>query len=294
MPRGVALVIGCNTFPTWNAYPGLFASLVTGNAVVVKPHPRAVLPLAITVEVAREVLRGQRLRPGPGAAGAPRPTARAWPRRWPSAPRSRSSTTPAAPASVAGSSARARGRGKPVYTEKAGVNTIVVDSTDDLRRHAGQPRLLAHALLRPDVHDAAEHLRPARRHRRPTRATCPSTSSARSWPRRVGRLTGDDAKAVELLGATVNDDVRASGRPRCADLAARRPGGRWCSTRRRVSTRRTPTRSSARPGLVALDVGRRGRSTRQECFGPVAFLIATDGTAQSLRTFATRCASTAR
>ena len=49
VPRGVALVIGCNTFPTWNSYPGLFASLVTGNAVVVKPHPRAVLPLAITV-----------------------------------------------------------------------------------------------------------------------------------------------------------------------------------------------------------------------------------------------------
>ena len=36
-------MIGCNTFPTWNSWPGLFASLVTGNAVVVKPHPRAVL-----------------------------------------------------------------------------------------------------------------------------------------------------------------------------------------------------------------------------------------------------------
>ena len=56
VPRGMALVIGCNTFPTWNAYPGIFASLVTGNAVVVKPHPRAVLPLAISVEVARTVL----------------------------------------------------------------------------------------------------------------------------------------------------------------------------------------------------------------------------------------------
>src|SRR5918997_4360522 len=56
VPRGVALVIGCNTFPTWNSYPGLFASLVTGNPVIVKPHPRAVLPLAITVRYAREVL----------------------------------------------------------------------------------------------------------------------------------------------------------------------------------------------------------------------------------------------
>ena len=56
VPRGIALVVGCTTFPTWSAYPGLFASLATGNAVIVKPHPGAVLPLAITVSVAREVL----------------------------------------------------------------------------------------------------------------------------------------------------------------------------------------------------------------------------------------------
>ena len=48
--------IGCNTFPTWNSWPGLFASLVTGNPVVVKPHPGAVLPLAITVQACQEVL----------------------------------------------------------------------------------------------------------------------------------------------------------------------------------------------------------------------------------------------
>src|SRR6185436_20776919 len=56
VPRGVALMIGCTTFPTWNGYPGLFASLVTGNPVIVKPHPGAVLPLAISVRIAREVL----------------------------------------------------------------------------------------------------------------------------------------------------------------------------------------------------------------------------------------------
>src|SRR5262249_56598998 len=55
VPRGIALGIGCNTFPTWNSYPGLFASLASGNPVVVKPHPRAVLPLAMTAQVAREV-----------------------------------------------------------------------------------------------------------------------------------------------------------------------------------------------------------------------------------------------
>jgi phenylacetic acid degradation protein paaN len=56
IPRGVALVIGCATFPTWNTYPGLFASLATGNSVIVKPHPQAILPAAISVKIAREVI----------------------------------------------------------------------------------------------------------------------------------------------------------------------------------------------------------------------------------------------
>jgi phenylacetic acid degradation protein paaN len=54
--RGIALVVGCGTFPTWNTYPGLFAALATGNAVIVKPHSNAVLPAALTVRIVREVL----------------------------------------------------------------------------------------------------------------------------------------------------------------------------------------------------------------------------------------------
>ncbi|MFO1414074.1 MAG: phenylacetic acid degradation protein PaaN [Burkholderiales bacterium] len=61
--RGVALVIGCATFPTWNTYPGLFAALATGNAVVVKPHGNAILPAAITVQVIRGVLAENGLDP---------------------------------------------------------------------------------------------------------------------------------------------------------------------------------------------------------------------------------------
>jgi len=55
--RGVSVVFGCSTLPNWSAYPGLFASLMTGNAVLVKPHPDAILPLAITVGVARHFLK---------------------------------------------------------------------------------------------------------------------------------------------------------------------------------------------------------------------------------------------
>ena len=61
--RGVGLVIGCGTFPTWNTYPGLFAALATGNAVVIKPHGQAILPAAITVRTIRAVLAENGLDP---------------------------------------------------------------------------------------------------------------------------------------------------------------------------------------------------------------------------------------
>lgn len=56
VPRGVGLVICCASFPTWNAYPAMFASLAAGNPVVVKPHPIAILPMAMVVESCRDVL----------------------------------------------------------------------------------------------------------------------------------------------------------------------------------------------------------------------------------------------
>lgn len=56
VPRGVAVCFTCATFPTWNAYPAMFANLATGNAVIVKPHPTGILPMALAVRTCREVL----------------------------------------------------------------------------------------------------------------------------------------------------------------------------------------------------------------------------------------------
>ena len=63
VPKGVALVIGCSTFPTWNTVPGMYASLVTGNPVIIKPHPKAVLPIAIVVAEVQKVLAAHGLDP---------------------------------------------------------------------------------------------------------------------------------------------------------------------------------------------------------------------------------------
>ena len=130
VPRGVALVIGCCTFPTWNGYPGLFASLATGNVVVVKPHPGAIIPLAITVRIAREVLAEAGYDPNVVTLLAHEPgddTAR---------------TVALRPEvkiiDFTGSTANGRwleenARQAQVYTEKAGVNQIIIDSAADIK-----------------------------------------------------------------------------------------------------------------------------------------------------------------
>ena len=61
VPKGVSLVIGCSTFPTWHTVPGMYASLITGNPVIVKPHPGAVLPIAIVIAELQAVLEEQGL-----------------------------------------------------------------------------------------------------------------------------------------------------------------------------------------------------------------------------------------
>lgn len=48
--KGIGLVVGCSTFPTWNSITAIYANLMCGNPVIVKPHPTSILPMAILVE----------------------------------------------------------------------------------------------------------------------------------------------------------------------------------------------------------------------------------------------------
>lgn len=56
IPKGTGVVIGCSTFPVWNTLPGVYADLITGNPVIIKPHPKAVLPIAIAVSAIQQAL----------------------------------------------------------------------------------------------------------------------------------------------------------------------------------------------------------------------------------------------
>ncbi len=56
IPRGIGVVVTCATFPQWNGYPAILANLATGNASIVKPHPNCILPVALFVRTMRQVL----------------------------------------------------------------------------------------------------------------------------------------------------------------------------------------------------------------------------------------------
>ncbi|MGH9484934.1 MAG: phenylacetic acid degradation protein PaaN, partial [Terriglobales bacterium] len=130
IPRGVALVIGCSTFPNWNGYPGLFASLATGNAVIVKPHPAVTLPLAITVKIIREVLAEQGFDPNLVTLAA-HAEGDDMPQRLALNPAVKVIDFTGSPKN--GEWLEQNARQAQVYTEKAGVNPIVIDSTNDFR-----------------------------------------------------------------------------------------------------------------------------------------------------------------
>lgn len=62
-PEGISLHIGVSTFPVWNTLPGLYASLAVGSPVILKPHPRAVYPIAIVIAILQEVFQEYGLPP---------------------------------------------------------------------------------------------------------------------------------------------------------------------------------------------------------------------------------------
>ncbi|MDT5037374.1 MAG: hypothetical protein QOE03_2559, partial [Micromonosporaceae bacterium] len=163
-----------------------------------------------------------------------------------------------------------------VYTEKAGVNTIVIDSCDDvdamcrniafsLALYSGQMCTTPQNILVPrgGIATGVGHLGIA--------------DVAAGIAAAVGRLTGDPARGVELTGAIVNDavldridrardvgtvllDSRAVVHPDYGDAVIRTP-------------------------LVLMVDAAAESIYGDEWFGPISFVIGTDSTEHSLEIF---------
>ncbi|WP_460468485.1 phenylacetic acid degradation protein PaaN [Calidifontibacter terrae] len=280
VPRGIALVIGCNTFPTWNAYPGIFASLATANPVVIKPHPQAVLPLAITVDVLQKVLQDNGFDPhlvqlaaevdGEGLAKT-------------LAERAEIAIIDytGGPAFGGWLEREAAARGQLVYSEKAGVNTVVIDSTDNLKAMLGN-LAFSLSLFSGQMCTTPQNLYLPRAGIETDEGHLSYDEFGQALGGAVARLTGDDAKAVEILGATVNDGVRTRAGSLAA-IAADAKGAVVVDSRQ-VTHPTFPEAVVRTPGLIAVDQAASSAYTTEQ-FGPVSFLIGTDDTETSLATF---------
>jgi phenylacetic acid degradation protein paaN len=270
VPRGVALVIGCNTFPTWNGYPGMFASLATGNAVIVKPHPNAILPLAITVQIAREVLAEAGFDPNIVTMVAHADgddTAQKL------ALRPEVKLIDFTGSTANGEWLEKNARQAQVYTEKAGVNQIVLDSADDIK---GVARNVAFslALYTGQMCTAPQNIYIPRDGIVTAEGRLSFDQVAGALAEGVRKLVGDPARAVEILGAVVNDGVAKR-------IDAARALGSVVLDSQALIHPQFPQATIRTPMLVKLDASD-GKTYLEEWFGPIAFVIATDGTPQSL------------
>lgn len=270
VPRGVGLVIGCSTFPTWNSYPGLFASLATGNAVVVKPHPQAILPLAITVKIGRDVLAEAGFDPNVLVLAVDDAEA----------PMTKELVTHDDIAIIDytgsphfGQWVRDNAAGKEVYTEEAGVNSIVIDSTDNFKGMC-QNVSFSLALYTGQMCTAPQNIYiPA--------GGIETNDGHKTFDEVAGgialsmdKLLGDPDRAAAVLGAVQNPATLA----RVNEVAGMAPVVRASSL---VEIPGAPEARAASPLILKAEAGQT-ELYMEERFGPISFMIATKNTAESI------------
>ncbi|WFE70029.1 phenylacetic acid degradation protein PaaN [Halomonas sp. M1] len=270
VPRGISLVVACSTFPTWNTYPGLFASLATGNPVILKPHPGAILPVAMTARVVQQVLEEAGFDPClvslvPDTVDAPL-----------------TKTLALDPAvkliDFTGSNAFGdwliqNATQAQVFAEKAGINTVIIDSVDNLKAvtanlafslslYSGQMCTTPQAIYVPKsgIETADGHL------------SFDDISAALA--KAVQAFLSDNDRACTVLGALQSVDTRARI-DECRGL-----GDIALDSELRKHAQFPDARIHT-PLILKVDAAQKAAYS-EERFGPISFVIATENTAHSI------------
>jgi phenylacetic acid degradation protein paaN len=237
---------------------------------VVKPHPGAILPLAITVEIAREVLKEAGFDPnivtlvaheaddGIAQVLAKRPEV---------------NLIDFTGSSQNGEWLEREARQALVYTEKAGVNSLIIDSTADFKGmirnvalsislYSGQMCTAPQNIYIPkDGIDTAEG-----------RISFDQVAVALSEG--VSKLLGDPVRAVEVLGAIQNTSVLTR-------LERAREFGKIILDTQSISHPQFPAAKIRTPLLLQVEASEESKFM-QELFGPISFVIPTENTSHSI------------
>jgi phenylacetic acid degradation protein paaN len=246
------------------------ASLATGNAVVAKPHPSAVLPLAIVVEVAQEVLAAAGFSAHLAMLAADTPDR---PLAIELATHADVKLVDFTGSTTFGDWLEANATQARVFTEKAGVNTIVVDGTRQaaamfanlafsLSLYSGQMCTTPQAVFVPrdGIETDEGHL-----------------SFEQVGERLAAALTDllePAKKGVEILGS-IGDPAVVERLEEAAGL------GTVVAGSRALEHPAWPDAVVRTPLVVAVDAAD-ADAWDTERFGPIGFLVATDSTDHAL------------
>ena len=269
--RGVGVVVGCGTFPTWNTYPGLFAALATGNAVIIKPHENAILPAAITVRTVRAVLAENGIDPNlvTLCVADKRETTQLL------VTHQEVKSVDFTGSNVFGQWLIDHCRQAQVYAELAGVNNIVIDSTDSykpmlrnlaftLALYSGQMCTTSQALFVPadgiDTEDGHKSY----------------DDVCADLARTIEGTLAKPEVALAVLGAIQSADTL-----RRIDEANSGTLGRVVLASKKLDNPEFPNAEVRTPALLACDAADEA-SYMEERFGPITFVVKVANTAMAI------------
>ena len=271
IPKGVALVIGCSTFPTWNTVPGLFGSLMTGNASIVKPHPKSVLPIAIVVAEMQKALV---------TAGLPASVVQLGVDTL-DHPITKELAEDSAVKLIDYTGGSAFGdyieslEGKTVFTEKAGVNSVILDSVVDANAVFGNLAFAASlysgqmCTAPQNIFVSAEGIKTAEGHLSYDEVVAGIANAVKG-------LAENPKMGAGTLGAIQNDVT--SSRVKSVEAAA---GSSVALSSMNIVNLEFPDARTASPTVIAVDASDK-KSWKHECFGPIVFVVKTQSAAQSV------------
>ncbi|HSV53698.1 MAG TPA: phenylacetic acid degradation protein PaaN [Burkholderiaceae bacterium] len=275
VPRGVAVCFSCASFPTWNAWPSMLASLATGNAVIVKPHPATVLPMAISARIFRRVLADAGFDPNLVTMAldtAAEPIGKRLVKH-------RKTAIVDFTGSVRfGQWVEQNAHPALSFTETAGCNTVVLESVDDLDAVL---RSLATTLcmFSAQMCTSPQNIYlPAAGVKTP-QGTVPLAEVARRLADAVAALCGDAKKAAMILATLQSPQTLALLRQ--LEGEGRQRGKVLLRPQSYVHPEYPRARTST-PLMLQVTKGERDLYG-EERFGPISFVIACDDAADALR-----------
>ncbi|PZQ78118.1 MAG: phenylacetic acid degradation protein PaaN [Variovorax paradoxus] len=265
-PRGVAVCFACASFPTWNAWPSMMASLATGNAVIVKPHPATVLPMAISVRVFRRVLAARGLDPDLVTMAV---DTTADPLGKVLVKHPRTAIVDFTGSVRFGQWVEQNAHPALAFTETAGCNTVVIESAHDLDSVL---RSLATTLcmFSAQMCTSPQNIYIPRSGVRTPQGLVPLDEVARRLAGAVEVLTSDPKKAAMILAVIQSPQTLALIRE-MQDAGERR--AKVLLSPRAYAHPEFPGARTSTPLMLQVDTGARDLYGG-ECFGPVSFVIA--------------------